>query len=141
MKKFFLCLILLISISNIFCANKPLKVSVKITGKSGAYYHAKIYIINQSKSNITFWMWTCDISDSFVFNTTAASFNVVKICDGNHLFPYDLSPNKMYVFEIDIVIDRKKILNFTNLRLALIYNRDRIHKELIWCDKPIKYNW
>lgn len=142
MRKFLLCIILLQVFIDGNCTILPLKVSAGITGKSGLDYHLKISIINQSKSNIRFWMWTCDSSDSFVFNTNEIAFNKVDICDNNYLSAYDLSPNKMYVFKLDVFVkNRNRALNMKNIRLGFIYNKDRIHKEVVWCDKPIKYNW
>ena len=149
--------------------NKPLKVSVEITGKNTksinperdtiTTYPFKISIHNQTDSTFCFWLMTCSHGDNFKFNTKGIEFYSWG-CNSNFPKLIELSSEKDYIIEGEFEITNlETIIQQKDLRMALILfkkNDDpteinshltvfppkrQKQKELIWCENPIKYDW
>ena len=125
-------------------------------------YPFKITILNQTDSIFSFWKMSCSYWDSFVFNTNGIRFYSGG-CDKNIEDIIQLPAKEKFIIEGELQItDLEDILKQKDLRLSLvlvrkneysyfpktekslhsiIFTKRKNNKDLIMCDKPIKYDW
>jgi len=125
-------------------------------------YPFKISIQNQTDSIFSFWKMSCSYWDSFEFNTEGIRFYSWG-CTKNIYKLIELSPKEEYTIDGEFEIsDIETIKKQENLRLSFVLVRKKeysifpitensLHdiisakrkrnKDMIMCDKPIKYDW
>jgi len=125
-------------------------------------YPFKISIKNQTDSIFSFWKMSCSYWDSFEFNTEGIGFYSWG-CTKNIYEHIELSPKEEYIIEGEFEIpDIETIKKQKDLRLSFVLVRkeeysifhkteNTLHdiisakrknnKDMIMCDKPIKYDW
>jgi len=148
----------------------PIKVSVEILGKDThtitrdgviTTYPIKISIRNQTDSTFSFWKMSCSYSDSFIFNSEGITLYYGG-CDKNIEELVELSPKEEYMIQSKLLItDLEAVKRQKDLRLSFVLIRKNEYsfleagksvfdlirtkrekkKDLIVCDKPIKYDW
>lgn len=144
MYKQLLFIIFLIYTSNNLSAKTeaPFEINAVATKENSIHYKSVITIRNTSKSEVIFWIWSCDTSDSFKFNSDLLMFEKKGNCDKNCLIPYALKPNQKQSFVLYFkILDLLKVEKAKDIRIGFIYIKDRKRKEnrtTIWTKKVLK---
>jgi len=127
----------------LFASNSHIKVSVEILGNRAGKYYSKIYIMNTSTQEEIVKLYSCDIGHTFTFNSDGIHLNNNEICDNNIRVDFRIKPKNMLVFSKEIIItNHSKIKCLKNLKIGLYYWTNFWSKPIIiWCEKPILYNW
>lgn len=134
--------------------NNPLKVTVEITKKTGAFYHFKMSILNQTDYVYGLWLMTCSTEDNIRPNTSSIQL-YGRDCDSNYPELIKLQSGKVRIIEGRFSVYLTAIKQEKNIRLGLIliakedydystggaiFEKRNQTKGIIW-SKPIKYNW